>query len=241
MSPSFRVSIMQPYFFPYPGYFSLIKNTDLFILLDEVQFIRHGWIERNRMLGQDQGWIYIKVPLIKKFGRATRIKDIEINNVVPWKQKIFAQIGHYKKTAPFYNDVIELIKDVFSKDYTNIAQLNKVALERVSEYLGLQTDIRVLSETGLQYDPPAGPGEWALNICKGLGNVTEYWNPIGGADIFKKTNFEAAGIELKFIEFKNVDYNQKRRGFEEGLSILDAMMFNPADTISEMLDNFKII
>lgn len=92
-----KLGIMQPYFFPYLGYFSLIKHTDRFILFDTVQFIRHGWIERNRILKPNEGWQYIQVPLIKDKGRDTVIKDVKIRNTENWQQKIIAQLQHYKK------------------------------------------------------------------------------------------------------------------------------------------------
>src|SRR5665648_86327 len=90
-----KVGIMQPYFFPYLGYFSLIKNTEQFILFDPVQFIKHGWIERNRILKPQGDWQYISVPLVKH-SRDTIIKDIQISNTNDWKQTIFAQLVHYK-------------------------------------------------------------------------------------------------------------------------------------------------
>ena len=96
-----RLGIMQPYFMPYLGYFSLIKNTDEFILFDTVQFIRHGWIERNRILKPSGGWQYFQVPIIKENGRETVIKNVRINNSENWKSKILAQLQHYKKKAPY--------------------------------------------------------------------------------------------------------------------------------------------
>ena len=108
-----KVGIMQPYFFPYSGYFSLIKATETFILLDEVQFIRHGWIERNRILKPNEGWQYIHCP-IEKHSRETRIRDIEIRNQENWKNKILAQLIHYKKKAPYYNEVISLLETIFT-------------------------------------------------------------------------------------------------------------------------------
>ena len=99
-----KLGIMQPYFLPYIGYFSIIKHTDEFILFDSVQFIRHGWIERNRILKQSGGWQYIQVPIIKNNGRETLIKDIRINNTDNWKTKILAQIQHYKKKSYKYRD-----------------------------------------------------------------------------------------------------------------------------------------
>jgi len=113
-----KLAIMQPYFFLYLGYFSLIKHTDKFILFDIVQFIRHGWIERNRILKPSEGWQYFRVPL-QKHPRETKIKDILIDNDQAWKEIILAQLQHYKKSAPYYLNVIGILNKVFSQEYNN--------------------------------------------------------------------------------------------------------------------------
>lgn len=231
---------MQPYFFPYAGYFSLIKQTDRFILLDEVQFIRHGWIERNRILNSDQGWIYIKVPLVKEEGRITIIKKLKINNEQDWKQKIISQLLTYKKKAPYYKQVVDLIKDVFKGNFDEIVTLNKSSLESVCEYLEMEHNIEVFSTMNLSIEKPEAPDEWALNICKAIGDVKEYWNPPGGLSFFDKNKYENAGISLKFHKINLLPYNQFRAGFEPGLSIIDLMMFNSPQVISQMLDNYKL-
>ena len=114
---------MQPYFLPYQGYFSLIKEVDLFILLDDVQFIRHGWIERNRILKPQESWQYIKVPLVKH-PRETKIKDIKISYNEDWRKKMLAQIGHYKKRAPFYREGSELLTRILEFEFSSISELN---------------------------------------------------------------------------------------------------------------------
>lgn len=236
-----KLAIMQPYFFPYIGYFSLIKHTDKFILLDDVQYIRHGWIERNRVLKQNGGWLFIQVPIIKNEGRDTLIKNILINNSKLWKDKIFAQLEHYKKVAPNYSLVIRMLKEVFENDFIDLVNLNKVSLSTVCKYLGLNPDIQVFSQMGLKIDEPKEPDEWALNICNKLENVTDYINPSGGITFFQKHKFENAGISLKFQKFTVLEYSQKREPFEPGLSIIDVMMFNSVQDINKMLDNHVLI
>jgi hypothetical protein len=118
-----KVAIMQPYFFPYLGYFSLIKHTDLFILFDTPQFIRHGWIERNRILKPDGEPLYIKASL-KKHSRDTNINDIIINNSIDWKSKIIAQLVPYKKVAPNYWTVLKLLNEIFDFETTSIVEFN---------------------------------------------------------------------------------------------------------------------
>jgi len=235
-----KIGIMQPYFFPYLGYFSLIKHTDKFILFDTVQFIRHGWIERNRILNPNGDWQYIKVPLVK-FSQSTIIKDIQINNNIGWREKIFAQLQHYKKKAPNYSIVIELLEDIFSAEYFDIVSLDLNSLIKVADYLGIDTSIEVFSSMGLAIEKANAPDEWALNICKALGNVEEYWNPPGGASFFDKVKYENAGINLKFHSIKLTEYIQRQSIFIPGLSIIDVMMFNSINDINEMLDNYEFV
>lgn len=234
-----KLGIMQPYFFPYVGYFSLIKNTDKWIVFDTVQFITHGWIERNRILKPSEGWQYIGVPLVKH-PRETLIKDVKVRNNEAWKEKIFRQIDHYKKKAPFYNDVVQLLSDCFKYEADNIRDLDVKYLELLCHYLGIKFEYEIFSEMNLEIDPVEGPGDWALNISKAL-NAKEYINPPGGIEIFDKTKFDDAGIKLSFLKANIIPYNQRRDKYEEGLSILDVMMFNDPKSIMLMLDQYELI
>jgi hypothetical protein len=236
-----KVGIMQPYFFPYMGYYSLIKHTDLFILLDAVQYKRHGWIERNRVLKQNCGWLYLQVPLIKSKGQSTLIKDIRINNMLPWKQKILAQLKPYMKLAPNYKAVIELVNDLFTNEFDDIVTLNRAAIISVCNYLNIQATIKVFTEMDLDIEKPAAADEWALNICKAMGNTDEYWNPPGGKEFFDPDKFKQANIQLKFQMQHLKPYSQKTSEFEPGLSIIDVMMFNSINEINLMMDNYELI
>jgi len=234
-----KIAIMQPYFFPYMGYWSLLKHTDQFILFDTVQFIRHGWIERNRILKPDQGWQYIQVPL-QKFSRDTLIQDVRINNNVDWQNKIIAQLQHYKKKAPFYLKTINLIQSIFENSYDDIVTLNKATLKIICDYLEIEKTILVFSRMDLSIEQINAPDEWALNICKALGNIDEYWNPSGGKSFFDKTKYNKANINLKFHSVNLTEYKQKGAVFEPGLSIIDVMMFNSPEEINRMLDNYEL-
>lgn len=236
-----KLGIMQPYFFPYLGYISLIKHTDMFILFDTVQFIRHGWIERNRVLKQDEGWLYIQVPLIKEKGRDTLIKDIKIDNKQKWQQKILSQLQPYKKTAPYYKQVIAMLTELFNNEFNDLTALNKASLEKICDFLEMKNHIKVFSEMNLEIENANAPDEWALNICKAIDNVDEYWNPPGGQSFFDKTKYDDAKIKLKFHSVELQEYNQKRKNFEPGLSIIDVLMFNSVSEIHNMLDNYTLI
>ena len=226
---------------PYIGYFSLIKHTDEFILFDTVQFIRHGWIERNRILKQTGGWQYVQVPIIKKDGRDTKILDVKIDNSINWQEKMLAQMQHYKKRAPYFYKVRRLTEMLFSEDYDNIVELDRRALLLICEYLDIQTPITVFSQMNLPIEPVHAPDEWALNICKAR-KANTYINPIGGMDFFDRTKYENAGVKLYFMQTCERGYKQfNNESYENSLSILDVLMFNSIETIHKMLDDYKLL
>lgn len=237
-----KIAIMQPYFFPYMGYISLIKNTDKFIFLDTVQFIRHGWIERNRILHPKEGWQYISIPLAKH-SQDTKIIDIKVNNSEDWRKKILAQLVHYKKEAPFYHKTLNVIRNGFNIETDNITDLNANILASIFDYLELPFNYEIFSKMNLKIESANAPDEWALNICKAIGNVDEYWNPIGGLEFFDKNKYEKNNIKIHFLNMKLIPYCQKQncKNFEPGLSIIDVMMFNSPETIKEMLDEYELL
>lgn len=237
-----KVGIMQPYFMPYIGYISLLKHCEIFILFDTVQFIRHGWIERNRMLKQNNNWLYIKVPLIKVNSQKTLIKECLIDNQQDWKLKILHQIKHYKNIAPNYNQVEKILMEIFEKDYDNIVSLNKASLEAISTYLGFKKKLQILSEMELNIIKPKAPDEWALNICKELNlPKIHYVNLIGGLNFFNRDKYTKENIEISFHKMNMHCYNQQRDYFESGLSILDLLMFNSVEEINKMLDDYELV
>jgi len=235
-----KVAIMQPYFLPYLGYFSLIKHTDEFILLDAVQYMKGGWIERNRILKPGEGTQYINIPL-QKHHMTTTIKDIKISNETDWRGKILRQLEHYKKRAPFYNDVLAVLREIFSLETDNIVTFNQHSLNVICNYIGIHADITVFTGENIEIETPAASDEWSLNICKALGNIQEYWNPVGGATFYDASKYHDAGIDIKFQEIDFLEYHQYRNEFEVGLSIVDVMMFNAPEEINEMLDHYHFV
>ena len=235
-----KIGIMQPYFLPYLGYFSLIKHTKRYILFDSVQFIKHGWIERNRILKPQSGWQYISVPLTKH-SSDTKIKDIVIKNTTDWRNKIFSQLEHYKRRAPFYQDTIDTLKNALDIDTESIVELNEHVLKVICAYIGIEFNENIFSEMNLPIEEINTPDEWALNICKSLGNVDEYWNPEGGLEFFDREKYEKAGININFIKMNLTRYPQRRPEFEAGLSIVDVMMFNEPSKINKMLDDYELL
>lgn len=230
-----KLAVMQPYFFPYLGYFALIKKVDRFVLFDTPQFIRHGWIERNMVLKPNGEPLYIKVPL-KKHNRETAINEIRIRETEDWRKKIFSQLEPYKKVAPNYDRVIDLLGEIFEIETDSIVELNVYALEKTCKFLGISTPIEIWSSMDVAIDSVHSPDEWALNISKAL-YAKEYYNPEGGVSFFNRDKFKKEGIELFFVKFHPKIYKQFTSDFTPFLSVIDVMMFNSKDKIEDMLEN----
>ncbi|MDI1324944.1 MAG: WbqC family protein [Algoriphagus sp.] len=236
-----KLAIMQPYFFPYLGYYSLIKHTHEFIIFDSVQYIRHGWLERNRILKHGGGSLYVQVPVSKPDGQKTLISSLEIRNDEQWKKRILSQLEVYKRIAPHYREVMSLVQEIFRPDFQLLTHLNQHLLLMTCQYLGMNRTFPIFSEMGLAIETPKEADEWALNICKAYGGVSSYFNPPGGKEFFLAEKYEASGISLNFLQVNLDAYDQKRPEFEPGLSILDVMMFNDPQAINQMLDQYRLI
>lgn len=234
-----KIGIMQPYFFPYIGYFSLINYVDEFVFFDTPQYISHGWINRNRVLQQDGLPHYIIVP-IQKAPRETAINRIKISENERWIEKIFAQLSAYKKKAPFYKETVEFLHNVLESDtWTSIAELNIKTTKAVCDYIGISTVFSVFSDMAINIDAVCAPDEWALNITKAMrGEI--YVNPPGGESFFDRRKYDASGIELLFLKSNLPPYIQRIGRFEPGLSIIDVMMFNDKEQIQWMLNDYTL-
>jgi hypothetical protein len=229
---------MQPYFFPYIGYFSLIRASDHFIFFDTPQYERKSWMSRNRILHPEQGSNYINVPTVKA-PRETPIREIEINNGERWAARIMAQLEVYKKRAPHYRAVSALLEDFFGNSYDSLYLLNIAGVSLVCDYLDIPLGYDIFGDMELGIKPVAAPDEWSLNITEALG-YDRYVNAQGGATFFDRRKFEAAGIELNFLKNHLHPYSQRNNDFEPGLSVIDAMMFCTPEEIVEMMDDYEL-
>ncbi len=236
-----KLGIMQPYFFPYIGYFQLIRAVDLWIAFDDIQFIDKGWINRNRILHPETAkeWQFITLPLAKR-GQFDKISDIRIKSDVDWRSQILGKLTAYKKRAPYYKKTRDFVHRCFDTDENNLAKFVIKTLKMTSEYIGIQTPIEVQSEMELHLGKIEHPGQWALRISEAVG-ADEYINPIGGIDIFKQEEFESVGVKLSFLHPMPASYSQRRDGFVSGLSIIDVMMFNAPEAVRELLDGYRLV
>jgi len=228
-----KLAIMQPYFFPYIGYFDLIHQTDLWVVYDTGQYIKHGWVNRNRILHPREGWWYVIVPL-KHHHFTTPIREVRIAEDRPWRQKLLGQIQHYGRKAPFFPVVRDLLHACLHDTSESLSRLNVRCLEEVTRYLGIPFQHSTFSEMGVHVDQTDGPTSIALQTARALG-ATEYVNRPGGAHLFDPRRFEEAGITLTIQGPVDFVYDCDGYQFQPNLSIIDVMMWNPPDEIRRYL------
>lgn len=228
---------MQPYFFPYLGYFDLINRTDRWLVFDVVKYAPKSWMNRNRILHPSEGWQYISIPVNKHAGDGL-IKDVQILDVGAARDKVCGQIEHYRKGgAPHFASVARLVDDCFlGLQGTLLRDLNVRSLALVCDYLGITFNHTNLSEMSLALPVIQDPGQWALEISCALG-ADAYLNPPGGRDIFQPDAWEDRGIRLGFTDLVSFSYATGHYTFIEHLSIIDVLMWNAPAAVKAYLDS----
>ncbi len=229
-----RLAIMQPYFFPYIGYFQLINAVDKLIFYDDVNFIKNGWINRNKVLVNGKSH-YITIQL-KNASSFSPINQVEFNDN---RNKIKKTIEQSYKKAPFFKTIFPIIEECLSVQTNKIGELAIHSIIATSNYLELNKNFEVCSnwysDTKL-----LERSDRLIEICK-LNKVTQYINPIGGINIYSKDEFMKRGIKLNFLKSKQIEYLQSSNIFQPCLSIIDVMMFNSKETVNNLLDQYELI
>lgn len=235
------LGIMQPYFFPYLPYFSLIKHCNLWISLDNVQYIQRGWVNRNRILHPSKPEsTYIIIPL-KKHHQKTNINEILIDDTKPYASRIMGQLtASYKKHAPYFSSVMALVESCLSSESVMLSKLNEISIKRVCEHLGIDTKISIMSQMNLD-NAPVHEASNSVQKIAGVLKADTYLNAIGGTELYDSREFELANIDLKFLKQDFDPYDQRKSVFLEGLSIIDVMMYNDPNQIRNMLDHCQLV
>jgi len=229
---------MQPYLFPHIGYFQLIQAVDKFVFYDDVNYIKQGWINRNRILGNDEDLVFT-VPL-KKASSFTFIKDTYINQELykAWRLKFMSTIFFQYKKAPFFNQVMPLVENVFNSNCVTISELAKLSCMDVYNYLGMTTSIQISST--IYENSDLKRADRVIDICK-REDATQYVNVSGGVELYSKVEFNDCKLNLFFIKTSPITYQQFKSPFLAGLSIIDVLMFNDIDTINQMLSQYELV
>lgn len=232
---------MQPYFFPYLGYFSLIDAVDRWIAYDTPQFPREGWVHRNRVLSKGASqWKYIHIPTIKE-PLSTSIKDIRIDKRCRWRESLLRNLDYYyEHRAPYYQETIDFLSDVCFRSDESLSVTLIGMLREICHYVAMTPQIELFSESGCHVGPTNTPAERVLLIAHTLG-ATTYINLPGGRALYDPVPFRACGIDLRFIAPKQLPYFQGRETFVPDLSIIDALMWNSRSEVLSMIRAYELL
>ena len=231
-----KVGIMQPYFMPYIGYWQLLSAVDKYVIYDDVNFIKGGWINRNRIL-VDGKPKYFNVRLMgaSSYKKINEISVNRDNNVIGKDLRIIE--GAYKK-APFYENVKPIIEEVLRYEQDNLAYYLGNSLRMICNYLEITTEL--IYSSSLDKNNSLKGQDKVLAICK-LLHATEYYNAIGGQSLYSYSDFADNGIALKFLKSNNIAYSQFDNVYQSNLSIIDILMFNSKERVKKILQEYTLV
>jgi hypothetical protein len=224
-----KAAVMQPYFWPYLGYFQLIKAVDLFIVYDNIEYTKAGWINRNRLY-RDGAAHTFSLPL-KKASDFLDVRERELAaDFQP--EKLLNQFKGAYRAAPYFAQTLALIERVLRHDEKNLFRFLHYSLCETCTHVGISTEIRISSDIAI--DHGLRRQDKVLALCRAVGAST-YVNLSGGVDLYSREAFQALGIDLQFIGTKPFEYAQFQFPFVPMLSIIDVMMFNPIETVRDCI------
>jgi hypothetical protein len=237
-----RLGGHQTYFFPYIGFFTVLNAVDIFVYGDLMQYQKQGWMNRNRIIAEDGSIIYINVP-VKRASRNTPSNEMLISYAQDWEATIFNHLGYYKKRAPYYKDVEDMLRDLFSRKYEKMCDISIASVDMVLERLGIEKSIYRMSELGITPPRDIKADEWGIYVCKLCAEqgIDTFTNAPGGKQFYDEKKYEANGLKIEFLQNNLRPYDQGLDHFEDSLSIIDVMMFNSPDEIKDMLNDYHVL
>lgn len=229
-------AIMQPYLFPYLGYYALAAAGDVFVLYGDAQYRRRGYVNRNRLLLANGEPTWFTVPVV----RGRREDPIDARLIDPeryqtWRARLFRSLEHAYRRAPYYDPTVELLDRVLDGGHADIGALASASVVATLDHLGVE--VRPEQSRDLAYDRQADAQTKIIGMCTALGANT-YVNPPGGRDLYDGRAFAKTGLQLAFLDFELEPYPQSARpdrDFAAGLSVLDALFNLPRETVTRML------
>lgn len=231
-----KIAVMQPYFFPYIGYWQLINAVDKFVIFDDVNYINRGWINRNKILNTD-GSQYFNI-LLKSRSQNKKINETELNNDARYIKKNLKKISFIYGKAPYYSMVYPVLEQILTNRELNLSKYLYFNIECICDYLNITTELLLSSEIS-NTDNRTGQDR-IINIVKKC-NADTYINAIGGADLYSRYFFQENKINLFFLKTNNIEYKQFNNIFVPNLSIIDVMMFNSVDEIKSLLNRYELL
>ena len=231
-----KIGIMQPYFVPYIGYWQLLNAVDQYVIYDDVNFIKGGWINRNRIL-INEGPKYFNIPMLGASPNKL-INEVKVNNDEKIISKNLRILNAAYSKAPFFDEVYPLMEKMLWCKEDNIASYIAVSTSIICDYLDIKTELLISSD--MVKDNNLTGQDKVLEICQIL-KATDYYNAIGGRELYSFDEFDKKGIKLHFLQRKEIRYKQFGNDFYPDLSIVDVMMFNSKQTVKEMLNEYTLI
>lgn len=231
-----KLAIMQPYFFPYIGYWQLIHAADRFVIYDDVNYIKGGWINRNRILINGAPH-YLTVPLYQSSPNK-RIYEISVQTSPVWRHKMIKTVENTYRKAEFFEEVFPVIERLIAYAVDSLDEYLAHQIQVLAEFMGIKTEFVVSSR---QYgNSELSSQARVLDIC-GREGATTYINSQGGRSLYNADDFSAAGINLRFLIMRPLPYKQRTSVFMPYLSIIDALMEVGSNQIKQHLDEFDLI
>lgn len=230
------IAMMQPYLFPYLGYFQLIAAADVFILGDDLQYIRSGWVNRNRILDKNEARM-ITFPLKRDRYELGINQRWLCDNFKDEAERLIKVIVHNYSKAPYYAQVMPLLERLIRFPHHNLALYIEHSIKELCAYLHIDTQIHRASD--LNMAGPLDKQDRVIQTAKIFG-ATLYINPMGGTALYDQEYFAQHGLTLRFIKMNDIAYRQYRRPFVDNLSIIDVLMFNSVEKIQELLPCYSL-
>ena len=235
-----KIAIMQPYLFPYIGYFQLINAVDTFVFYDDVNFIKGGWINRNNILTNKKSTLFtVSLDSPSSFSLISETK-IDLKKIDSFSTKFLKTISQSYKKAPFYEEVFPMLEVFFLlKKRLFISEMAIDSIVMISEYLGINTKFQ-RSSINHSATKELEKADRLISIAEKEG-ATTYINPIGGMELYSKKFFATNNIELHFIKADDIEYSQFKNDFVPWLSIIDVLMFNSKEDMQLLLNKFTLV
>lgn len=230
-----KLAIMQPYFMPYIGYWQMINAVDEYVIYDDVNFIKGGWINRNRIV--NNGKVQFFNIQLQGASPNKLINEVQLSNNKNVIEKNLRILEASYSQAPYFNEVYAMLKEIFYCNEDSLVNFLEISIRRICEYLKINTLMHISSK--IEKDNALKGEEKVISICKIL-RATDYCNSIGGKALYSVESFKKNQIGLSFLEAKPIFYKQFNAMFVPNLSIIDVMMFNSVKEINEMLKMYKI-
>jgi hypothetical protein len=214
-----KIAIMQPTYIPWSGYFALIESVEVFVFLDDVQFSKQSWQQRNR-IKSSQGELTLTVPVSLKQSNSKCIKDVVIAPENKWRKTHLKSISNNYHKSEYFKVFYPVLEEVLNQEFTTLANLNIHIIREICDFLDISTDFVRSSEM----NSSDGRVERLIDIISQLNGDT-YISPPGSFDYLNENNlFQNSQIELLYLNYKHPVYKQQYGEFISHLSVIDVLL-----------------